>query len=49
MNDLVDEQHTMHMAEQYSDRRIMVRLKNPLRIRQRSLALISAISLRYSS
>jgi hypothetical protein len=25
MNDLADEQHTMHMAEQYSDRRIMVK------------------------
>jgi hypothetical protein len=24
MNDLADEQRTMHMAEQYSDRRIMV-------------------------
>ncbi len=25
MNDLADEQRTMHMAEQYSDRRIMVK------------------------
>jgi hypothetical protein len=24
MNDLLDEQRTMHMAEQYSDRRMMV-------------------------
>ena len=26
MHDLIDEQRTMHLAEQYSDRRMMVKL-----------------------
>jgi hypothetical protein len=42
MNDLVDEQRTMHMAEQYSDRRIMV---NNLS-KQNPFAYFSSLSVR---